>query len=236
VRTISSIPLTAQPRSQTAGSAALVSLAGVEARVGRALILCEVDLGVAAGEVVGVMGANGSGKTTLLRVAATLLRPSAGSGIVLGAEIGTPAVQDVRPEIALVGHVPALYPELTLEENLRLVARLRGAPEGRVAEVLAAVGLDRAADRRADHCSQGMRRRTDLARALLTEPRLLLLDEAHVGLDRAAGGLLEVLVGSVRARGGAALVVSHDAARIEGLVDRTVVVANGRLHPGEVNG
>jgi ABC-type multidrug transport system ATPase subunit len=139
----------------------------------------------------------------------------------------------VRPAIALVGHVPALYPQLTLQENLEMVARLLGERPDRTARALEVVGLAGARHRRAGHCSQGMLRRAELARALVTRPRLLLLDEAHAGLDPAASQLVELLVAEVRSRGGAAVLVSHEPRRLHPLVDRTVELADGRLRPME---
>jgi heme exporter protein A len=112
-----------------------------------------------------------------------------------------------------------------------MVARLAGVATGsaRVGEVLELVGLAGARQRRAGRCSAGMLRRADLGRALLTAPRLLLLDEPHVGLDPAAAGLVGLAVAAVRRRGGAVLAVSHEPRRLQGLVDATVELADGRL-------
>lgn len=206
----------------------------VAVRLGAARILEGLDLEVAAGEAVGLVGPNGSGKTTLLRLLATLLAPSAGTGQVLGATLGSEETVRVRPHITLIGHVPGLQPRLTLEENLRLVARLADAPTGRVCTALEAVGLAAAGERPARHCSQGMLRRADLARALITHPALLLLDEAHAGLDAASAGLIELLVAEVTARPGSAVVVSHQPERLAGVVDRMVILEAGRVTSVEV--
>jgi heme exporter protein A len=211
----------------------LAALAGVGVRLGATPVLRAVDLEVRAGEAVGLVGANGSGKTTLLRVLATLLPPTTGSGTVLGASLHLRARLAVRPAITLLGHAPALFPQLTVDENLGMVARLLGERPGRVAEALEAVGLAGARHRPAAHCSAGMLRRAELARALLARPRLLLLDEAHAGLDPAASGLVELLVADVRGRGGAAVLVSHEPWRLRPLVDRVVELADGRLRPVE---
>ncbi|MFC4004395.1 ABC transporter ATP-binding protein [Prauserella oleivorans] len=209
----------------------IVTLVDVAVDVERVPVLRGLDLTVAAGESIGVVGANGSGKSTLLRVLATLLPPVGGHGRVLGAELGTDECFAVRPGIALVGHAPALYPRLTLGENLRFLARLTGRRERAVDEALEAVGLARAADRRAEVCSQGMLRRAELARVLLSQPRLLLLDEAHAGLDKASISLVEAVVERVRDGAGASVVVSHDQPRLRGVADRLIEISSGQALP-----
>lgn len=209
----------------------VVTLVDVAVDIERVAVLRGLDLTVRAGESVGVVGANGSGKTTLLRVLSTLLPLAGGAGRVLGAALGSPDCVAVRSRIALVGHTPALYPRLTLRENLRFLARLTGRRERAVDEALALVGLARAGDRRAEVCSQGMARRAELARALLVEPELLLLDEAHAGLDEASAGLVSAVMERVRERGGASVVVSHDHPRLAAVVDRLVQLAGGRAIP-----
>jgi ABC-type multidrug transport system ATPase subunit len=131
----------------------------------------------------------------------------------------------------LVGHGPALYAQFTLRENLEFLARLTGTTTSAVDEALVTVGLDRAGDRRADRCSQGMRRRADLARALLTRPSLLLLDEVHTGLDGSSAALVDLVVADVVARGGAAVVVSHERGRLVSLAHRVVEIVDGRAVP-----
>lgn len=213
----------------------LARLDGVAVSVQRVPVLRGLDLRLGAGEVLGVLGANGSGKTTLLHLLATLIAPSAGSGQVLGAALGGPECVTVRSRIGLVGHQPALYPQLTLAENLRFVARLTGRPAHAADHALTDVGLGGAAQRRADRCSQGMQRRAELARVLLTEPLLLLLDEIHAGLDHDAVGLVDEVVGWVRGRGGACVLVSHEPDRLTGLSDRLVRIGEGRAIPVEAS-
>lgn len=204
---------------------ALLEDAGL--RIGSTVILQRIKLSLEAGEKVGLLGPNGSGKTTLLRLLATLLRPTLGGGSILGADLSTDDIYRVRPQIVLVGHEPGLYPELTLAENCVLVAKLIGKDVARAASALELVGLAGAADRRARDCSRGMLRRTELARALIVEPKLLLLDEAHAGLDETAVALVDRISELVTNRGGSAVLVSHDAARLA--VDRSVRLANGFL-------
>lgn len=209
----------------------IATLRGATLRRPGSLVLREIDLTVGAGDAVAVFGANGSGKTTLLRVLATLLPPTAGTGTVLGARLGTPDVEAIRPGIGLVGHEPALAPNLTLEENLQLVATLAFGADGpaRARRALAAVGLAGASDRLAARSSNGMKRRVEFARLLVTEPDLLLLDEAHVGLDPAAWQLVDHLVHDVTDRGGAAVVVAHEEDRVRPLVKRVAMVVDGRI-------
>ncbi len=205
----------------------LVSLENVGLRIGNTLILRQAKFELEPGEKVGLLGPNGSGKTTLLRIIATLLRPTSGSGVVLGAELGTDAVYDVRHRIVMVGHLPGLYPELTLGENTRFVARLTGHPVDVADEALAMVGLAGASARRADQSSKGMLRRAELARALIIEPSLLLLDEAHAGLDAEAIGLVDGIAHQVVTAGGAVVLVSHEPDRLN--VDRSVQITDGTL-------
>lgn len=207
----------------------VVELRGVGVRIGDTPILRRLDLAVMSGEAVGLIGGNGSGKTTLLRVIATLLPPTEGKGEVLGADLWGDARYDVRRRIGLIGHTPSLYPNLTLEENLVFVARLTGVPAEDVASVLDRVGLGLARGRSAAACSHGMQRRVEFARLMMTEPDLILLDEAHAGLDPQAGDLVAHLVAGVQRRGGAAVVVSHEHRRIAPLVDRFVELRDGAI-------
>lgn len=213
----------------TARPADVVSLTGVAVDLGRTPVLRDVDLTLRAGETLGLIGANGSGKSTLLRVLATLLPPSSGTGQVLGADLGSARAASVRPRIALVGHDPALYPQLTLRENLLLLASLTGEPARVADEALARVGLAGAGDRRAARCSQGMLRRADIARVLMRRPSLLLLDEAHAGLDTASAGLVELIASTVTADGGGCVVVSHQHQHLQASTDRVVELDDGTI-------
>lgn len=204
-----------------------VELNGISVDVEGAPVLRDFDLTVRRGEILGIQGSNGSGKSTLLTVVATLRPLSAGTGSVLGAPLGDRAIRSVRPWIALVGHTAALYRHLTLRENLLFMARLTGRTGGAVDEALGEVGLAGAADRTAGRCSQGMLRRADLARVLLSDPDLLLLDEVHSGLDATSVGLVDGLIDSVRRRGGASIIVSHDQQKLAAVADRIVEIVRG---------
>lgn len=209
----------------------MIDFAGIGVKVHRTPVLRDLDLTVDPGQVVGIVGANGAGKTTLLQVAATLHRPADGTARVLGADLRGTVPPGLRRSICLVGHEAALYPQLSLRENLHFVAAVLGQSTRAADDALDTVGLGRAADRRVRQCSQGMVRRADLARVLMVRPKLLLLDEPHAGLDPAAGDLVDFLVGEVRGHGGAALVVSHDRARLDLLADRVLELTEGELVP-----
>lgn len=201
----------------------------VSLTIGPTPILRDVELAVQEGERLGIAGPNGVGKTTLLMVLATLQNPTQGHGTVLDATLGSPGVVAIRPRIGLSGHAPALYGDLTLAENLTHVARLAGLDPTSVPRVLDQVGLAAAANRRANACSAGMRRRTDLARLLMTRPRLLLLDEAHAGLDADARVIVDELGRRTVADGGAVVMVSHDAGALRRQADRVVELAGGSI-------
>ncbi len=220
---------TAPMRLQPVGS--LLSFDGVGVSLGGNPVLRGLTLQVDSGEVIGVAGPNGSGKTTLLRTAATLIPPDEGAGEVLGAALGTKAIFDVRSQIGFVSHLPAVIPELTLIENLTHALRLSGRDTSRAMETLRVVGLEGAAHRGASDSSYGMQRRTEVARLLMTRPRLLLLDETLLGLDAGAQDLISALVERTASSGGAALVVSHDRRQLDGLTGRMFTISTGRLEP-----
>ncbi len=210
----------------------IVELRDISVQIGATLVLDGIDLSVPAGTRLGVIGPNGAGKTTLLGVVSTLLTPTRGNGVVLGARLGAEQeTRRVRPLIAASGHEPALYDDLTLDENLRHVAVLAGLAADDARAALGAVGLGAAADRRASHCSNGMRRRADLARLWMCRPRLVLLDEAHAGLDSDAVAIVDAITDRAVSDGGAAIMVSHDSTLLGGRVDRLVAIRDGRITP-----
>jgi heme ABC exporter ATP-binding subunit CcmA len=206
---------------------ALVELEGVGVSFAGIPVLTSVSLRVEPGQVIGIAGPNGAGKTTLLSVVATLVPPTSGTGTVLGARLGTREAAAVRPRLGWSGHDPGLYPELTLAENLRLWADVAGKSRSDADDALEMVGLSGAADRRADRSSNGMQRRVDLARLLMLRPALVLLDEAHAGLDHDAEIIVDEIIRRARSAGGGALLVSHDAPRLQARVDHVESLADG---------
>jgi heme exporter protein A len=200
---------------------------GLSKRFGPRQALAPLDLALEAGEALAVVGPNGAGKSTLLRLLAGLARPSSGTLEMDGATTDRMAR---RRAIGLVGHATFLYSTLTARENLVLTARLFGvpAPAERAARMLREEQLEALAERRVGALSRGQAQRVAIARALIHDPALVLLDEPWTGLDpRAAVRLSERLAG-LHAAGRSLVIVSHDLARIAGLVTRALVRVRGR--------
>jgi len=189
-----------------------------------------VTLEVPAGQVLTILGHNGSGKTTLVRLLATLMRPTAGSGRIAGHDL-VDERDEVRRVIAVVGHSTHLYDDLTPRENLAFAEALAGrrADAIRIDAALARVGLDGQAGTRVRALSSGLRRRVALARAMLREPKVLLLDEAFSGLDQDSTKRLEDYLHAFKAGGGAAVVVTHSLGRALAIADRVAILAAGRI-------
>jgi heme exporter protein A len=219
------------PPADTAGAAApapagaAVELSGVVRRYGEREALSGVDVSLPAGCALVVFGPNGAGKTTLLRVLATLLRPHAGHVDVLGCSLPDEAWA-VRGRIGLLAHEPLLYRELTARENLRYHARLHSVAPARVDALIDELALSRRADEPLRTLSRGTVQRVAIARTVLHEPELLLLDEPHANLDPAAIELVAPLIGSASAR--TRVICSHDPAG--GLRDADLVLG---LRAGE---
>ncbi len=177
---------------------------------GERTALREVSLTLPAGATLAVFGPNGSGKSTLLRVLATLLRPHAGTVRVLGRDLSRGEGWAVRGRLGLLAHEPLLYRELSGRENLRYHARLHGVREGRVCELLERIGMTARADEPLRVLSRGMVQRLAVARTVLHEPELLLLDEPYANLDPGAGELVEPMIG--RSSRATRVITSHDPA------------------------
>jgi len=174
---------------------AALLLEGLSRHYGEREALSEVSLSLREGQTLVVFGPNGAGKTTLLRVLATLLRPHAGHVRVLGSRLPEEAWA-VRGRVGLLAHEPLLYRELTAHENLRFHARLHGVADERVHELLEAVAMAGRANEPLRTLSRGMVQRVAVARTVLHDPELLLLDEPHANLDPAAVELVAPLIGA----------------------------------------
>jgi heme exporter protein A len=205
----------------------VVSAAGLTKRFGPVTALVGVDFEAAAGAVVAVLGPNGAGKTTLLRILAGLARPSAGSVQYAGGADRRRA----RHFVGYIGHATFLYPQLTARENLAFTAQLYGVANAgtRIATLLGELGLDAVADRVAGSFSRGLAQRLAIARALVHDPKLLLLDEPFTGLDPVSADRLAARVDALRGGGRAVVLVTHDLARAAALADRALVLVGGRI-------
>jgi heme exporter protein A len=195
---------------------------GVTHWFGRELALEGIDLTLDTTEHMAVLGDNGAGKTTLLRILATALRPTAGMLQIAGLNAFRER-RRLRHYIGYVAHAPGLYPALSAAENLRFFCELQDVPSSRVDEVLDVVGLRSVADRRAGELSRGMQQRLALGRAILHDPKLLILDEPDASLGSDAADLLGVLM-----RGRSVVLATHDHALANRLCPRTLVLRHGR--------
>jgi heme ABC exporter ATP-binding subunit CcmA len=200
--------------------------------LGRFPALAGVDLDVAEGEVVLLSGGNGAGKTTLLRMLAGLVPVHSGEAEVLGHDL-TRERRSHRRDLSLVGHATGCYDDLTVRENLRFASRAAGATEDSVDEVLERLGLTRQADVTHGRLSAGQRRRLALAVGIAREPRLLLLDEPHAGLDADGREVLDGLLASAAREGRTVMLASHELERARALAGREVVLQAGQVHAAQ---
>ena len=205
-------------------SHAAIELHGLTRHFGERTALREVSVQVPAGATLAVLGRNGAGKSTLLRILATLLRPHAGRVLLFGEELPRRGFA-VRGRLGLLGHEPLLYRDLTGRENLRYQARLHSVDPQRVEEVLAAVGMSRRADDPVRSLSRGMVQRVAVARAVLHQPALLLLDEPRANLDPGVSALIEPLIG--RQCGATRVITSHDPQSVLAEADLVLALRDG---------
>jgi heme ABC exporter ATP-binding subunit CcmA len=194
---------------------------------GRTKALANVDLELTEG-VVGLFGPNGSGKSTLLRTVCGLEHPTVGRVLVGGRPVSL-ADESFRRRIGYAGHEPGLYARLTLQENLTLFARLYDLPDARARAVLNLLGLEHSAGVRAGDLSAGTKRRAAVARALLHEPEVLLLDEPYANLDDDAAALASNAISAWNQPGRVALVATHGAKRLKAFASSGVILKQGRV-------
>lgn len=200
----------------------------VSRHFGRRRVLNKISFRCNAGEIVALLGANGAGKSTLLAIAATLLAPSA--GVVQYGDATATFGAGLRGRIGVLGHDLFIYPELSAFENLAFFARAYAVRDvdRAVTVALERAGLDQRDDP-AGRFSRGMRQRLALERALLHDPRLVLLDEPFTGLDDAATMALRARLADLKAAGCIVLLATHDLETIDGVADHAILLRGGRL-------
>ena len=214
------------------GRAPAISLNGVTRTFGARPAIVGVRLVVERGEVVLLRGANGAGKSTLLRVVATALSPTYGGGAVLGFDL-VGERDEIRRRTDLLTHRTRLYEQLTAAENLRFVCALHSVDPALVPAALERVGLGEVAGERVGGFSQGMRQRVAIARTMLRQAELLLLDEPYAGLDGHAREVVDQAVLMARDAGRTVVLATHEPTRA-GLATTTMLIEAGRLHPHPV--
>ena len=197
--------------------------------LGRFPALAGADLEVEAGEIVLLSGANGAGKTTLLRLCAGLLPLRSGAAEVLGADLAVDR-RAIRRALALVGHETFCYDDLTVHENIRFATRAAGRSAADADAALERLALGRMARVAHGRLSQGQRRRVALAIALARDPRLLLLDEPHAGLDEQGRSVVDDVVRAAPSEGRTVLLASHELDLARQIATREVRIAAGRVH------
>lgn len=214
----------------SSGSGPLLEARGLVKRYGHFPALRGLDLDLHSGELLTVFGPNGAGKTTLLRLLATATQPTEGELSFRGRSIARDPVA-LRRVLGYVSHESLLYHALSPRENLMFAGRLHGLDRlrERVDEVLAQVELSDRADSPVRELSRGLRQRASVARALLPDPELVLLDEPFTGLDRQAARVLRERLETLRERGRTVVLVTHDLGLGLELADRLIVLQRGRL-------
>ena len=209
---------------------AMIEVRKLIKRFGPKIVLRSLDFQVQQGEFVALLGPNGAGKTTFLRILSSLSRPTLGVVQVAGYNLPGQAAA-VRRRLGVVSHLPLLYGDLTAEENLSFYGRMYAVEDlrGRIGEVLETVGLSARRRDMVRTFSRGMQQRLAIARAVLHDPDVLLLDEPHTGLDQDACAMLDQVLRQVSEQGRTVVMTSHDLARAAELAGRFDVLSRGSI-------
>lgn len=207
-----------------------VKVEGLSKHFGAAAVLRDVTIHLPQGCFAAIIGPNGAGKTTLLRIVATLSRPSGGTIHVDGLDVRQSGEQ-VRQRIGFVSHQTYLYSDLSVQDNLRFYGRMYGVTnlEERIPVLLAQFGLTERRNDLARTLSRGMQQRLSIARSVLHQPRVVLLDEPYTGLDHRAADALGCVLQALHADGHTLLMTTHDWSHVAELADRLIVLVAGRV-------
>lgn len=210
----------------------MILASGISKSFAKQRVLVDVSFSVAPGECIQLLGDNGSGKTTLLRALATLISVDQGSLVIDGYDSQKDKTC-IRGKIGFLGHQPLVYSNLTVSENLNFSASLFQIVNYRIklSEVLDRVGLADFRDKRAGMLSHGLMKRLSMARILLQEPEILLLDEPETGLDNQGVSMLQELVNANKLRGGSTVMTTHNPESTRSIADRVLMLTGGKITP-----
>jgi heme exporter protein A len=208
----------------------LIRITGLRKAFGRHRVLRGIDIDIEAGSSVILLGPNGAGKTTMLRILATLSKASSGDVQIAGVSVNDNP-EGIRQYLGMVSHSPLLYGDLSAEENLTFYARLYGVSEtdGRREDLLQRVGLHHRRKDLVRTYSRGMVQRLAIARALLHNPPILLLDEPDTGLDPQAAEMMTALLREIGGSQRTIVMTTHHLERGLELADRVLILSGGRL-------
>jgi len=209
----------------------IISVKGLTKRFAGHVALHDIDLNIEQGEFVIILGPNGAGKTTLLKILETLVRPSYGSIKIGGLELSRSAVE-IRKKIGAISHESYLYDDLTVEENLHFYGKMYGLPESeltvRIQTLLEQLHLEQRCMDRVSTLSRGMKQRLSIARSLIHDPDIILMDEPYTGLDlQSACDLDKMLLENSRKV--TVLMVTHDLERAFVICDRVIILSAGKI-------
>ena len=207
---------------------AILSLEAVSLSFKDKRVLDDLTFSIPRGQTFGFLGPSGAGKTTTIKLLTRQLTKDAGRISLLGRPIERASSADYE-RIGILSDTSALYERMSIADNLRFYARLRGVSQGRVPYLLERMGLDGSAKTLIKNCSKGMRQRAALAAALVHQPELLFLDEPTSGLDPAARAEVHKMLGELRDRGTTVFLTTHDMAEAEAVCDRVAILNDGAI-------
>jgi len=208
----------------------MIAVEGLVKGFGLYPVLRGISFRVERGSITALLGPNGSGKTTLLRILAAMSRPTSGSVSIGGWQLPAEAAR-VRAQLGVVAHLPLLYDDLTAVENLTFFAQLYGIerPAERISTVLERVGLTKRFRDPVRTYSRGMQQRLAIARAMLHDPAVMLLDEPYTGLDVSGVTLLDGFLSEWKAAGHTVIMATHDLERVTSRADQILILKDGKL-------